>query len=79
LDAETRRRIERIARRKRMSTSAVIREAIAEWTEKEEAAATPYAIVADLVGMVHGGDPRRSEDGGKKLREALRRRRSDRT
>jgi predicted transcriptional regulator len=57
LDAKTRKRIERIARRRQVSVSEVIRLAIAAWAEQQEAIAAPYEAIADLIGVVHGGCP----------------------
>ncbi|PYQ14247.1 MAG: hypothetical protein DMF80_13120 [Acidobacteria bacterium] len=75
LDKETRLRIARIARRRRVSTSQVIREAIAALVGREESAASPYQVVADLIGVVHGGNPRLSKDMGRQLTDLLKRRR----
>jgi predicted DNA-binding protein len=60
LNPALRQRVERIAKRKRCPTSVVLREAITNWVEKEETALTPYELVKDLIGVVHGGDPGRS-------------------
>lgn len=78
LDKETRQRIARIARRKRVSASQVIREAIEAWVERQESTGSPYEMVADLIGVVHGGNPKRSTETGRRLAELLkgRRRRS---
>ena len=57
LDPKLRGRVTRIARRKRCSTSAVLREAIEEWVEKQENFVSPYELVKDLIGIAHGGDP----------------------
>ena len=59
LDPKLRGRVTRIARRKRCSTSAVLREAIEEWVKKEENFVSPNELVKDLIGSVHGGDPKR--------------------
>lgn len=61
LDTKTRRRIARLARRKRLSTSEVIRQAIAAWADREEPVASPYEAMRDLIGVVRGGNPKRSE------------------
>jgi metal-responsive CopG/Arc/MetJ family transcriptional regulator len=76
LDPELRRRVDRIARRKKTSTSQVIREAITTWVEREDSAVTPYESIKDLIGSVRGGDPHRSADMGKKFTELLRARRN---
>jgi Ribbon-helix-helix protein, copG family len=54
VDKETRLRIARIARRKQMSASEVIRQAIETWIEEQEPAGSPYEMVSDLIGIVHG-------------------------
>ena len=73
LDKETRERIARIAQQKRVSTSEVIREAIEAWMEGHESTARPYDSAADLIGVVHGGNPGRSAQTGRQLRELLKR------
>ena len=60
LDEETRRQVARIARRKRTTTSNVIREAITTLVAREDKALTPYESIQDLIGSVKGGDPKRS-------------------
>ncbi len=50
LEQKTRQRIARIASRRRISTSEVIREAIEAWVEKQEPIAAPYEAMADLIG-----------------------------
>ena len=72
LDKGTRTRISRIARRKRVTASAVIREAINAWVGHEEAAGSPFEAVADLIGIVHGGNPSRSLQTGRQLADLLR-------
>jgi predicted DNA-binding protein len=76
LDPELRRRVTRIAKRKRTTTSEVLREAITTWVEREDSAVTPYESIKDLIGSVKGGDPHRSTDMGKKFTELLRARRN---
>jgi predicted DNA-binding protein len=75
LDEETKQRIAQIAKRKRQSASEVIREAIQSWMEIQESTASPYDIVADLIGVVHGGKPGRSTDTGRQFTELVRKRR----
>ena len=75
LDPETRARIERMAHRKGLSTSQLIRLAIATWTDRQESATQPYEVISDLIGTVRGGDPQRSEHGGRKFATLLRKRR----
>jgi len=80
LDERTRRRIARLAARRGTTRSALVREAITALVEKEErqAALRPHDIVKDVVGSVHGGDPDRSTDVGRKVRRMLSGRRSRR-
>ena len=67
LDEKTRRQIARIARRKRLSTSEVIRQAIEAWAERQEPAAAPFELASDLLGVVRGGDPKRSQQTGRRF------------
>jgi predicted DNA-binding protein len=78
LDPELRRRVERIARRKRCTTSAALREAIANWVEREEHPGSFYDAIKDLAGAAHGGDPKLSENTGRKFTELLKARRAKR-
>jgi predicted DNA-binding protein len=75
LDKETRQRIARIARRKRQSASQVIREAIEAWVGRQELTSSPYEAVSDLIGIVHGGNSKRSVAAGRQFRELLEQRR----
>ena len=65
LDRETRQRIERLARQKGISTSEVIRRAVKAWADREQPVTSPYEAMRDLIGVVHGGDPGRSENAGR--------------
>ncbi len=75
LDAKTERVLERLARQRRMTKSAVIREAIHIVADKEErtGSASPYEAVKDLIGCVSGGPPDLSERTGERFREILKR------
>lgn len=75
LERKTRQRIARIASRKRISTSEVIRQAIEAWVERQEPIAAPYEAMADLIGVVNGGKAVRSARTGRRLRELLKSRR----
>jgi predicted DNA-binding protein len=75
VDKETRQRIARIARRKQVSASEVIRQAIETWIEEQEAG-SPYEMVSDLIGIVHGGNRKRSAGGGRQFVTLLKSRRS---
>lgn len=71
LDKATRQRIARIARRKQISASQVIRRAIETWIEEQEPAAAPYEIISDLIGIVHGGNRERSAGAGRQFAALL--------
>jgi|SRR5580700_4831330 hypothetical protein len=75
LDAKTRKRIERIARRRQVSVSEVIRLAIAAWAEQQEPIAKPFEAIADLIGVVHGEMPGRPTRMGRRFSEILKKRR----
>jgi hypothetical protein len=66
-----RQRIARIASRRQISTSEVIRQAIEAWVERQEPVTAPYEAMADLIGVVNGGNPRRSTETGRRFREIL--------
>ena len=74
LDEKTRQRIARLARGKRLSTSEVIRQAIAAWADREEPVTSPYDAMKDLIGVVRGGNPKRSEQTGRGFTVLLKRR-----
>jgi Arc/MetJ-type ribon-helix-helix transcriptional regulator len=75
LDKQTRLKIARIARRRRVSASHVMREAIENLVGREEATASPYLAIAHLIGVVRGGDPKRSSQTGRRVAELLKARR----
>ncbi len=74
LDEKTRKRITRIARRKQLSTSEVVRQAIEAWAERHERVTSPYEMVKDLLGVVHGGNPKGSMQTGRRFTKLLKRR-----
>jgi hypothetical protein len=78
LDEKTRQRIARIALRQQLSKSEVIRRAIAAWAEHQEPAGAPYEAMADLIGIVPGGNPKRSEHAGRSFTKLLKSRRARR-
>ncbi|HXN94866.1 MAG TPA: ribbon-helix-helix protein, CopG family [Candidatus Acidoferrales bacterium] len=78
LDEKTRKRIVRIARRKQLSTSEVVRRAIEAWAERQEPVASPYEAVRDLIGVVHAGNPKGSVRTGGRFTKLLKARRSRR-
>jgi len=75
LGEETRRRIARIARRKKVSPSALMRQAIEQLADREEGGCRPYDLMADLIGIVRGDDPTRSTWSSKKIARLLKARR----
>lgn len=78
LDDDTRRRVTHLARRKRIAFSKAVRMALREWADREERQTTPYELIKHLIGSVRSGDPKLSEDMGRKFGELLRRRRRTR-
>jgi hypothetical protein len=75
LDEKTRKRIVRIARRKQVSTSEVVRQAIEAWVDRHEPVTSPYEVVKDLLGVVHGGNPKGSVHTGRRFTKLLKGRR----
>jgi predicted transcriptional regulator len=78
IDPRTRTRLQAASRRQGRTPSAIARLALDAWLEAEErqAAAIPYAAIAELIGCVKGGDPERSTRGvGEPPRPPARRRR----
>ena len=73
LDPDIRRRVTRIARRRKTTTSTVLREAITTFVAREESAGSVYDLIKDLIGNSHGGDPGRST---RRLSDILKNRRS---
>jgi Arc/MetJ-type ribon-helix-helix transcriptional regulator len=78
LDEKTRKRIARIASRKQLSTSEVIRRAIEAWADRHEPVTSPYEAIKDLIGVVHGGNPGGAARTGRRFTKLLKRRRSGR-
>ena len=76
LDPDIRRRVTRIARRRKTTTSTVLREAITTFVAREESAGSLYDSIKDLIGNSHGEDPNRSTDMGKKFTQLLKARRN---
>jgi predicted DNA-binding protein len=76
LDSKTRQRLARIARRKGLTTSQVVRQAIDAWAERQEPVTSPYQAITDLIGIAHGGNPKRSSQSGRRFARLLKKRRS---
>jgi len=71
LDSKTRRLIASAARRKGISKSEVIRRALSSWSDLAVQSDSPYVLLKDLLGVVRGGNPRRSEKSGKHFRDLV--------
>lgn len=67
-----RRRVEQVARRRKCAASVVIRDAVSAYVEKEVPKLTPYELAKDFIGSVEGGDPKLSENTGRRFAEQLR-------
>jgi hypothetical protein len=78
LDEKTRKRISHIAQRKQLSTSEVVRQAIEAWANRHEPVTSPYEAVKDLIGVVHGGNPKGSVQTGRGFIKLLKKRRGSR-
>jgi predicted DNA-binding protein len=78
LNKKMRQRITRIARRKQLTTSEAIRQAIEDWATRQEPIHSPYEAIADLIGVAHGGDPGLSSQTGRRFTNLLKKRRSRR-
>lgn len=75
LDSQTRRRVARIARHRRVPPTRLMREVIRDWAEREEAQGSFYDAIKDLVGVVRTGDPHLSVKTGRRFTEILRKKR----
>jgi len=73
LDQKTRQRLARMARRKQVSASEIVRSAIESMADHEESRVEPYQLVADLIGVARGRNPRRSEQTGRRFAKLLKR------
>jgi hypothetical protein len=76
LDEKTSKLISRVAQRKQLSTSEVVRQVIEAWADRHEPVASPYEAVKDLIGIVHSGNPKGSVRTGRRFTKLLKRRRS---
>jgi predicted DNA-binding protein len=75
LDNKTRKRLERIAQRKQLSKSEVVRQAIDAWADRQEPLTSPYEVLSDLIGIVRGGKSTRSAQTGRRFADLLKKRR----
>ena len=72
LDAETQELVRRLAKRRGMTKSEVIREALEEWVDKEkEKLEKPYDAIRHLIGIVDSGGQGLSERTGERFRHLL--------
>ena len=71
LDPELRRGLDQIAKRRKCTTSEVLRGAVARLVQEEKLRLTPYELMKDLIGTVEGGDPKLSEQTGRRFRASL--------
>jgi hypothetical protein len=78
LDEKTRKRIALIARRNKISSSEVVRRAIEALADSHEPVSSPYETISDLIGVVHGGNPKGSVQTGRRFGRLLKRRRRSR-
>jgi len=70
-NSESGQRIARLARAKQRSASQVMREAIETGLQQQETPLWPFELMAGLIGVVHSGDPKGSEEMGRKFSELL--------
>lgn len=77
-DPSVRRQITQVAKRKRCTPSALVREAVTDLLERENSTVSFYDQIKDLVGCVSGGDPKLSENMGRKFTALLKARQAKR-
>jgi predicted DNA-binding protein len=75
LNDQTRRQVVRIARQRGTTASQVIREAIEALVDRQEPAGSVYEAMTDLIGVVRGGNSKRSANTGRKFSALLKARR----
>ena len=72
LDPKTERLVRSLAQRRKQTRSSVVREAIAVYARDEAAHPTgpsrPWDAIRHLIGVVHSGDGRLSENTGERFR-----------
>jgi hypothetical protein len=80
VSAELKTELEREARRRKVSLSALLDLAAKEWLSRSSSAVDDdehqrrlHKAVAECCGVIAGGDPRRSENARQAVRERLRR------
>lgn len=75
IEEKTRKQIARIARREGLSASEVIRRSIDAWVQHQEPPVIPFELISDLLGVVHSGNAKRSEQTGRRWTKLLKSRR----
>ena len=75
LDADTRRKLERLARRTGKKRSGIVGDTIGRPASKTEKVSSGYALIADLIGVAAGGPPGLSQKTGVRFHKQLERRR----
>lgn len=71
LSERTRREVARLAKARRRTQSAVVREAIEAYVETASAEVRPYDDWKDVIGILKGGPPDLSERTGEKFTKLL--------
>jgi len=71
LDIKTEVALKRLSARRGQTKSEVIRDAIARLADEEEEQPSAYDRLQPFIGIVDSGDPKLSEDMGKRLRKIL--------
>lgn len=71
LSDKTRRTVARLAKTRRRSQSAVVREAIEAYVDRAAAEVRPYDAWKDVIGIVKGAPPDLSERTGEKFTALL--------
>jgi predicted DNA-binding protein len=72
LDAETEELIRRLAKKRGMTKSEVVREALEEWVDREnEKPEKPYDAIEHLIGIADSGGQGLSERTGERFRRLL--------
>ncbi len=73
LDRALRQRVERLARQRGKTRTEIMREALeAGLREQEKQKVRPYELMKGALGIIRTGDPKGSEDMGRKLTEFVR-------
>jgi predicted DNA-binding protein len=71
LDIKTEAALKRLSARRGQTKSEVIRDAISRLAKEEEEHLSAYERLRPFIGIVEGGDPKLSENTGKRFRELL--------